>query len=389
VALVAVAAVVVVLTSGGPSGLSKHVGPQQMTTGRAPVALDRLTSLRAFAALAVFAFHLHRWGVWGPAKVAKFGFTGVGFFFVLSGFILVWATTPGTSAQTFYRRRFGRIYPSHVVTLVIAGVLPAVAVSRGFAPGVLSATLLQAWTPTNHLLYGFNGVSWSLSCEAFFYALFPIALIAMRRARRRKLASVVLAAYAVASIVVVVGVLVSQHGSAANWGITVSTNPLVRLPEFLLGMAAGVAFMDGWRPKVAMRAALGALGVIYLLAVLVHLPQTMMDAVVPLDFVAIILAAAAADISGARGWLASRPLLYAGQVSFCFYLVHELVIVNLRRHVDGAGGSIVMLLVAALAAVALHHLVELPCQRRLRPAGKPAIGSEGFTPIPSPVSPAG
>ena len=51
--------------------------------------LPRLTSLRAFAALAVFVFHLHAEDVASlPWGIARIGGTGVAFFFVLSGFVL-------------------------------------------------------------------------------------------------------------------------------------------------------------------------------------------------------------------------------------------------------------------------------------------------------------
>ncbi len=345
--------------------------------------LDRLTSLRAFAALSVFAFHLHRWAVWGPAKVADFGFVGVGFFFVLSGFILVWSTAPDTATTTFYRRRFARIYPSHLAVFLFAVAVPAVTASRGLVPGLLSVSLLQTWAPSNYLLYGFNGVSWSLGCEMFFYALFPILLVAMSKAGKRTLAVTVLAAYAVASCLVLAGAVVTQNSSDPAWGNIITTNPLLRLPEFMLGMAVGLAFRQGWRPRIDLRVALGALVAIYVVALAVHLPDAYMDPILPLDFVAIILAAATLDLSGSRSWLTSRWMIYAGQVSFCFYLVHERVIVGLRSHIGGLAGSVLMLLVAALAAVALHHLVEVPGQRLLRPRGKPAVGSEAYDPVAS------
>ena len=86
--------------------------------------LRRLTSLRAFAALAVFGIHAGSafgWPLW--QRLFGLGYAGVGFFFVLSGFVLTWATRPTTRPQVFWWRRFARIYPAYIGVGVIAGVV--------------------------------------------------------------------------------------------------------------------------------------------------------------------------------------------------------------------------------------------------------------------------
>jgi hypothetical protein len=128
--------------------------------------------LRAFAALAVFIFHLDAWQVAAlPLKLSSLGSSGVAFFFVLSGFVLAWGTDPRLPVKTFYRRRFARVYPLDLVTLVIASLVPVVAVDRSWEAAVANAFMLQAWFRDYKIVYGMNGVSWSLSCEAFFYAV--------------------------------------------------------------------------------------------------------------------------------------------------------------------------------------------------------------------------
>ncbi|GEK84954.1 acyltransferase family protein [Microbacterium aerolatum] len=84
--------------------------------------LDSLTSLRWWAALAVFFFHVRNIvplpGVVG--ELARYGNFGVAFFFILSGFVLTWSWQPSVGIGTFYWRRFARIYPLHIVTLLAA-----------------------------------------------------------------------------------------------------------------------------------------------------------------------------------------------------------------------------------------------------------------------------
>ena len=337
--------------------------------------LPRLTSLRAFAALGVFAFHLGRSHLWGGGRFGAGGYVAVSFFFVLSGFILVWSNPAPVARSRFYRRRFARIYPAHLVTLIITLLVPVVASGRGALAVLLGVVLLQGWSTSSGVVFGCNDVSWSLSCEAFFYALFPIVLPAMLRASRRKLLRWVTALYAGAAILVIAGVVVSQVSGQASWNNLVYTDPLIRLPEFLLGMAAGIAFADGWRPQIKLASAVATFLVFYVVLCLVQAPGPMLDAFSPLVFVAIVVAAASADVAGVKSWLSHPWLVYAGEVSFCFYLVHEIVIVNVRQIAGGGLGTLVSLLGSAGAAVALHHFVELPLQRRLRPRARPRGGS--------------
>ncbi|MBP1135109.1 peptidoglycan/LPS O-acetylase OafA/YrhL [Arthrobacter sp. PvP023] len=83
------------------------------------VDLPRLTSLRSFAALAVFGFHIFRWTEWDEAKaIAGHGYAGVAFFFILSGFLLTWSFRP--EPVTFYFRRFARLYPGYFMMIIVA-----------------------------------------------------------------------------------------------------------------------------------------------------------------------------------------------------------------------------------------------------------------------------
>ncbi|GAA4974091.1 acyltransferase [Kineococcus glutinatus] len=270
--------------------------------------LPRLTSLRAFAAAAVLIFHLAAWGVVGSLDgPARLGYAGVSFFFVLSGFVLAWGTRPGLPAHTFYRRRFARVWPSHAVALALAAVLPVVSVARSWEAALPNALLLHAWSTDPRITYGMNGVSWSLSCEAFFYASFPPAVPVLRRLGGRARW-----ALATAALVLAVAAAVVGHGYA------------FASPRALRGIPPG----GGGRPGGARRPATSA---------------------------------------GGSTWLTSRPAIFTGEASFAFYLVHEMAIVNMRGHVPGGvAGAALITLVAAAAAATLHLFVERPCNKLLR-----------------------
>jgi peptidoglycan/LPS O-acetylase OafA/YrhL len=96
--------------------------------------------------------------------LAKLGYVGVTFFFVLSGFVLAWSGTPDLPARYFYGRRFARIYPTHGVTILAALLLSAVVgLTTGVGPLVTSVWLTQAWVPISPYTEQLNNVSWSLA----------------------------------------------------------------------------------------------------------------------------------------------------------------------------------------------------------------------------------
>src|SRR5580693_9914155 len=165
--------------------------------------LPALTSLRFFAAFHVVIFHLLATQVVrGPdwfQKLSSVGYVGVSFFFVLSGFILVYTYAGrNLSLKDFWRARFARIYPAYAFSLLFTAPFFFFAVLKLDIPffawpkvhlklaSGLVITLLQAWVPPAALTW--NSVAWSLSVEAFFYLLFPfLILIFIRRSKPRLL----------------------------------------------------------------------------------------------------------------------------------------------------------------------------------------------------------
>ena len=151
-----------------------------------PQDLPSLTSMRFFAALMVALFHACVWSS-VPLGPFRYGFVGVTFFYILSGFVLTWTWRPHDSLRFFYLRRFARVYPLHLLTAMIALAFAALGV-RGegeVSPltALLNLALLQAWVPDLAVVGALNGPSWSLSNEAFFYAVFPLLVGLLLSAR--------------------------------------------------------------------------------------------------------------------------------------------------------------------------------------------------------------
>lgn len=340
--------------------------------------LDSLTGLRWWAAFAVFLHHMGSFAPLPAREFLVFGNFGVTFFFVLSGFVLTWSARPGLPVTTFWWRRFARIWPAHAVALLLAmpvfySTSPSAADwwVKPLDLGVLalSVVLLQGWWRDPAVLFSGNPAAWTLTCEAFFYALHPALHRGFLRLRRGG----VLAATAA-----VVGVAVLLRVAALVWPDSAAADlplPLFRLTEFVIGIGIARAMRLGWHPPVtpALTYVLtaGALTFAYVFSDQVA-ARFVNEAVIVL-FALMIAAVAGRDIAGAPSLLRSRPLVILGEWSYAFYLVHATVVYAALallgdRPVGWSGLAWYPVLLAAClaAAAALHLLVEKPIEQRLR-----------------------
>ena len=339
--------------------------------------LDRLTSLRFFAAMLVVGVHLSyclrdSW----LTPVLRHGGTGVGFFFILSGFVLAWSHRDGDTATAFYRRRFARVYPLHALMWVVLVTLGAAGLTTyaGLVTDLPALVLLQVWFARATVYFGANGVSWTLGCEAFFYALFPFLLTRLKRLSIRRLQYL---AFACFTGIAVVGAAVDPRTDHGAWLLTIF--PPIRVLEFVIGVCLALLMRLGWRLPIAEPLAL-TLAVISLAAT--NLAPSGLSAVFVTapPFAALIAASAAADLDGLPGWLRHPRLVTLGVWSFALYLCHQAIFNAVLANVDDAGVRQVMGLLAVPVAIALsgclHVAVERPAERRLRgvPVGRRGPG---------------
>lgn len=339
-----------------------------------------LTSLRFVAALGVFAVHTavllggrFPHGV-GYGRLVISGATGVSFFFILSGFVLTWSHRPGESGREFIRRRAARILPNQGLTWAATAIVySAIGLAIPTGPALASLVLVHAWVPLMSWYNAMDTPSWSLCCEAFFYALFPVMLLWLRRLRSRDL-----------RIVAAGGVLISVVAAVASGPLAAATShdvgnwlvvdfPVARLGEFVLGIAMALELKRGTLPRISPLAA--AVSVIAALAVVdLANTQRLLVVVTVLPFAALIAAAARRELDGGMRWLRHPAAVRLGQWSFAFYLVHWLVlVVALHLHpgrydAAGAAAAVVLTLAASIAISAgVFQLWERPMERALRP----------------------
>jgi peptidoglycan/LPS O-acetylase OafA/YrhL len=207
------------------------------------VFIRQLTGIRFVAAAWVLLYHLQgQLAVIGVLslpllpEVLRVGRLGVDLFFALSGFILAhtYLTRLGPALRVrgtlhFWWLRLARIYPVHLVMLVVAGL--AVVAQARVTGDALDRDWLTPWDFVKNLLLihewgadpqrGWNFVAWSLSMEWLAYLLFPLLVLALFWMHRRLPTWLLIIAWiAVMAPLVGYGLSTSDAYYTANWGST-------------------------------------------------------------------------------------------------------------------------------------------------------------------------
>lgn len=351
--------------------------------------LDALTSLRYIAALLVMGYHMPLdpdipFGIYGFLRQ---GFVGVSLFYVLSGFILCYNYFPafqnglsGSQLKKFWFARFARIYPMYILTLTLSlfvknsfqQVDPVLAVIHVFA--------LQSYLPDkNQVIYAFNGPSWSVSVEIFFYALFPVLIyfgIRYLNTARRLL---------VAGVIVWVAQLGWQSFSQ-SWGIDAQEYLFYRFGpgrvcEFAIGLLIGRLFLL-WRnrpvkkweiPFVSILTAIGVVVVINIMFLEKSQFQVYRYGTIYAPAFACLVFWLARYSTPVSRVMAQPALVLLGEASYSFYLLHDLVIRAMTNQYVSTFSGIaqyllfgLIIIVTTLLSIIAFHWYETPTRLWLR-----------------------
>jgi exopolysaccharide production protein ExoZ len=340
-------------------------------TGRirlVPRNLSTLQAGRAIAAILVVLFHdsarifslPQYWGTKPFGRLFDFGDSGVFFFFVLSGFIILHAhyrdLDQPTRVKNYVWKRFRRIYPFYWVVLFLT-LLVYFSVGRFRSgtethPDVILDSFLLLHLYSLHTVIM---VSWTLFHEILFYALFALAIW------RRRLGFTVLGAWLALSVV-------SMTTDRSSMLFEFYFSPLHLL--FGFGMAATWLMQRG---SVPLPSAIVALGVtVFLLTGADEVYWHLMAAewrtlVFGLGAMLAMIGLVELECGGRLKIPAWLRLL--GDASYSIYLVHYFVLWFFAKlfWVSGvafllpAAAAFVLLACLAVAAGVLCHLwIERP-----------------------------
>jgi peptidoglycan/LPS O-acetylase OafA/YrhL len=349
--------------------------------------LNALTGLRLFAALAVYFSHLPapqgapRWLL----TLQQSGYVGVTFFFVLSGFVLTLNYFDGlrTPQQlwSYAVARIARVYPLYLLVLA----WPTIGLwATGNLPTkdlLLHVLGLQAWNPDLGIAYAFVAPAWSISVELFLYATLPFLVVLVRLVDRRMWTLLGSVALVLAGLLAVAWLFTRTGRADLAWTDPASAHrwlyrtPLMRVGDFLLGILAARVYVAlrnrSFGERLGSWLILPATGVSVFLAAQSSLVFSAWswDAMYALPAVTLILGLALAPRSPMSRFLALRTVVFLGEASFAFYLIHYTVIGLLGAGAWSNGVTLQLVVLEAMhlglataLAVGLHVGIEKPAR---------------------------
>jgi peptidoglycan/LPS O-acetylase OafA/YrhL len=377
-----------------------------------------LTGLRFFLALWVVIYHQTSPDNYlGPSMaklpeaifcVLRTGYLAVGIFFLLSGFVLSYSHSLATRFSpprlaNFAVGRFARIYPTYCLGLLLIAPFVVLHVltsgSLQTAKAFLNWTLLQSWIPRTALSW--NAPGWSLSDEMFFYCCFPfvgVALWKLSGLRRILLAASLIWAASLLAPLIALSLPLRPFGIApatsSPWDANpfgaglISFNPLLRLPDFCLGILVCRIYFELRSRNSSL---LGKGYWLYGPGLLLEFLLLLWSNVLPLPFVQngllaplhalVILGFALGGGVGSR-LLATSPLVFLGNVSYAMYILHVPLffwmnaIAKKFLHVkpSGVGWMLCYLTIVICASCVVFKALEQPANRALKMSLNRRIG---------------
>ncbi|USK26517.1 acyltransferase [Bacillus sp. CMF21] len=343
-----------------------------------PKNLEALTSFRFVAALLVFIFHA------GMLAEFQLGYLGVSFFFILSGFILSYNYERKLSninefqLKRFYIARISKIYPIHLLTFLLA--IPY----YFFIPlkhepilyvfqALTNVALIHSFIPFGNI--SFNGVSWSLSNELFFYAMFPLLLIYSLKKIKNGLKTLIIVISLWLTMVFVYTFLLS-NGNISTWFSYYF--PVTRLFEFYVGIIAGLLFIR-YSSKIEVKFSkfictmLELLSIVSIIAIVkfsVNIDQNLRYGLIFLPACTFLIFIFGIQKGLLSSFMSSKKLCYLGQISFSFYMIHNLVLSYIfylwSPNINKSLLMGICLIITIILSSILFHFFEEPMRLRIR-----------------------
>lgn len=323
-----------------------------------------LDLLRLFAALMVVAFHwLFRGHAAGQqvteftdaGRLAVYGYIGVDWFFVISGFVIAW-TAEGRNAVTFAVLRFARLYPGYIACMTITFLMTVSYNWPQFSPGwtdwLANSTMFAPILGRQFM----DGAYWSIVVEIVFYGWVFVGLATGLWSKRIPIAFVWLA-MSVANMVLI-------KSEALRF---------ILITDFAPWFIIGMMMQDIWTRGVKLEVLVILVTAFFAscLSLAIQVPNFVEDyGVAPdlmllfsLNLLGILLIAAAINATGVNHRV-TRWSVFAGAVSYPLYLFHQhagyMLIDRFSPLLGSFGAAIVALAATFAVAISTALLIEKP-----------------------------
>ena len=366
-----------------------------------------LDGLRAFAVLAVIAYHMK--ASWAPG-----GLLGVTMFFVLSGYLITgllireYQKSGTISLSNFWLRRVRRIIPAVVFAVLGTGLLCTLfdhALLTKMRPDVIPTLLfVNNWWQIVHDVSYFAALGdpsplthyWSLAIEEQFYLVWPVALLVCMKAGASKKAlrtgTIVLAALSALEMLILFDP--SQDPSRVYYGTDTRA--------FSLLIGAALAFVwpfqrltgrAGDRMTQRDRLVFNIAGVLAVVGLLIMIALT--NGFTPFIYrgglliCSLLTALAIAVLVHPASWIGTlfrlRPLVWVGKCSYSMYLWHYPIIL-LMTSSNMVGDAPLWLRLVQLAVIFgvsafSYYIVEDPIRKGALGKWVAQVRAGDFTPV--------
>jgi len=336
--------------------------------------LYSLQVLRALAAVAVVFSHFqfdmaryvtHETGL--PNLVI--GSAGVDLFFVISGFVIVYASenlfAKPAGQRTFFQHRLIRIVPLYwiVTTIYIAIAATAPVFEKSYSVATILGSYFFIPVPRlDGVVEPIVGQGWTLNYEMLFYLVFAVVVAAPRRL-----------AVAASALLLIGLVFIGRFVDDLPTAVSFWADPII--VEFIFGMGIALAYRQGVRLPRPGAAALIVAG--FILLALLPAGATPRALVWGIPAALIVAGSVFGSFAlDARGW---RIPVIVGNASYALYLIHSFAVRGTlfgakALSLDVARAPWLYLLIAVATAVILgiivHYTLERPLIAALRRLAK-------------------
>lgn len=371
-------------------------GPLSSTERR---EIKPLTSLRFIAALVVLFYHGNEsfkcWSPWGGNLLAA---QAVGFFFVLSGFILTYIYGRGLptaeSKVRFYQARVARIWPAHLGTLfLLLFLIPEVfkVTSHDWPLFLSNLFLVHALYPVWHVFFSYNASAWSISTEICFYLAYPFLLTCLNK---KWYLPLTITGTIVTGLILFCNYMQFPEfnpNGISSQGI-IYVHPLARIFDFSLGMTLAVFWRERWANLNLGKWKATFLEVLALTAMClmnVYSPslryavehwvgpaggywmQNCGPSLITFAFLVGVFAISKGYVSK---FLSLPLMVHLGELSFGIYLLHGIFLtflgINFPQQ-QSVAASVIFMFVLFYAAHLMHELLEKPMRSFVLSLGRP------------------
>jgi peptidoglycan/LPS O-acetylase OafA/YrhL len=350
--------------------------PQPKSDEQPRERMLELDAMRGLTALMVVLFHYttqyeNYFGHSGvvPLRIPYDG-NDMPRFFVISGFVILMTLERTNNWLDFVVSRIARLYPVYWVAVACTfgamTLFPLPGIGVGVPDMLVNLTMLQGHLQRPHV----DGVYWTMTVELSFYGVMLALYIAGQLRRIEQICwawlALALAAHAAAGI-------------DALWWL-LSVGKLFLVLEFANLFVSGIVFHISRRERRWTAGRHALLGACVLLQGLTGSVESM---VLTGAFVGMFYAHA----FGKLRWLAIRPLVFLGTVSYALFLTHQHIGWIIINRLESRGADPLFAICVALAfalalATILTFVVEKPAQRAIR--GRYALWKAARTGAPRP-----